>query len=170
MADRARDGIARRGGVLPLMLRSWWAPRRVYRDLRGMPDRALIVVLMIAMLINLLAQAPLNARLAHFDPEIPFVARMGGSILAVMFMFPLLAYGMAVMSIWANRGWRRRLRGPESRLALFWALLAVAPGMLLAGLVAGMIGSGPALGLVRLVTGVGFMFIWISGMIELADK
>ena len=43
-------------------------------------------------------------------------------------------------------------------------LLAVAPAMLLTGLVAGMIGPGPGLVLVQAITGIGFVMIWGAGL------
>ena len=52
----------------------------------------------------------------------------------------------------------------DSRLALFWALLAVSPAMLLAGLTAGLVGPGAALGVTRAVAGIGFLVIWGAGL------
>ena len=135
-----------------------------------MPDRVMLVVLMVAMLIFLVAQGPLNVRLAELDPSIPFDARMGGSMLAVLFMMPLLAYGLASLIAVVSRATPWRLEPRESRLALFWALLAVAPAMLLQGLVAGFIGPGPALTLVQIICGLGFLFIWGAGISALARR
>ena len=36
----------RRGGILPRILQSWWAPRRVVRGLSDMPERVKLIVLM----------------------------------------------------------------------------------------------------------------------------
>jgi hemoglobin-like flavoprotein len=47
-------------------------------------------------------------------------------------------------------------------IALFWALAAIGPLFLLQGLVAGMIGPGPALTLVTVVVGVAFLWLWIT--------
>lgn len=160
----------RRGGVLPRILQSWWAPRQVVRGLSDMPERVKLVVLMAAMLIFLIAQAPMHARDAQIDPSVPFDARMGGSLLAVMFMMPLLAYAGASLVALGSRAFPRRLDPEDSRLALFWALLAVAPAMLLSGLVAGLIGPGPALLLTNALTGAGFLVIWGAGIAALARK
>ncbi|MDN5567540.1 MAG: hypothetical protein L0G27_02105 [Paracoccus sp. (in: a-proteobacteria)] len=67
-----------RGGMVLRVIESWWAPRRVVRRLAGMPDRVMLVVLMLAMLISLIAQAPGNARAAQLDPSIPLDARRAG--------------------------------------------------------------------------------------------
>ena len=159
-----------RGGTLPRILQSWWAPRHVVRGLSDMPERVKLVVLMAAMLIFLIAQAPYHAREAQLDPSVPLDARIGGSALAVMFMMPLLAYALASLVALISRLFPRRLTPEDSRLALFWALLAVAPAMLLSGLVAGLIGPGPALMLTNGLTGVGFLMIWGAGMSALARK
>ncbi|MDS9468088.1 hypothetical protein RGQ15_10970 [Paracoccus sp. MBLB3053] len=153
-----------RVGIVPRIIESWWAPRRVVNSLRGLPDRALIAILMSAMLVFLIAQAPQHARDAYLDPSVPLQARMGGAMLAVMFMMPLLAYGLAALVSLISHIGPRPVDGHASRLALFWALLAVSPAMLLAGLVAGLIGPGPALSLTRAVAGVGFLVIWGAGL------
>ncbi|QRZ13993.1 hypothetical protein JWJ88_04855 [Paracoccus methylovorus] len=157
-----------RTGIVPRILESWWAPGRVVKSLRGMPDRALIVVLMAAMLIFLIAQAPGHARAAQLQPEVPLGARMGGALLAVMFMMPLLAYALAALVSALSRLTPWPVAPLESRLALFWALLAVAPAMLLAGITAGLVGPGAALGLTRAVAGLGFLVIWGAGLGALA--
>ena len=152
------------------MLQSWVAPRRVVRGLSGMPEGSKLAVLMAAMLIFLIAQAPGHARLAQLDPAVPFQARMGGALLAVMFMMPILAYGLAALASLLSRLTPWRLTPGDSRLALFWALLAVAPAMLLAGLVAGLVGQGSALALVQAVSGLGFLMIWGAGIAALARR
>lgn len=157
-----------RRGLLPRVIESWWAPRRVVRDLRGMPEGAMLAVLLAALAIFLIAQTPGHARAAQLDPQVPLAARLSGALLAVMFLMPLLAYGVAFLVSGLSRLGPRPLGAPESRLALFWALLAVAPAMLLAGLVAGLLGPGPVLGATRLVAGLGFLMIWGAGIAALA--
>lgn len=158
-----------RRGLLPRVIESWWAPGRVVRGLRGMPEGALLAVLLAAMAIFLIAQAPGHSRAAALDPSVPLDARLGGALLAVMFLMPPIAYAVAFLVAAVSRVGPRRLAASESRLALFWALLAVAPAMLLAGLVAGLIGPGPALTLTRAVAGFGFLVIWGAGMAALAE-
>lgn len=152
------------------VLESWWAPRRVVRGLRDMPDSAQLVVLMLAMLITLIGQAPGLARAAQLDPSVPLDARIGGAAMGTMFMMPLLAYAVAGLSGLLIRVTPWRLEARHARLALFWALLAVAPATLLAGMVAGLIGPSPALTLTRSVAGLGFLFIWGAGIAALARR
>lgn len=152
------------------VLESWWAPRRVVRGLRDMPDSAQLVVLMLAMLITLIGQAPGLARAAQLEPSVPLDARIGGAAMGTMFMMPLLAYAVAGLSGLLIRVTPWRLEARHARLALFWALLAVAPATLLAGMVAGLIGPSPALTLTRSVAGLGFLFIWGAGIAALARR
>ncbi|UXU74091.1 MULTISPECIES: hypothetical protein [unclassified Paracoccus (in: a-proteobacteria)] len=153
-----------RSGILPRILQSWWSPGQVVVSLRGVPDRGLVVVLMAAMLIFLIAQAPVHQRAAYLDPSVPFQARMGGALLAVMFIMPLLAYALAALVSVLSRLTPWPVAPRDSRLALFWALLAVAPAMLLSGLTAGLIGPGPALSLTQAAAGIGFLVIWAAGL------
>lgn len=135
-----------------------------------MPEGAKLVLLMAAMLIFLIAQAPMHARAAELDPRVPFEGRMGGALLAVIFLMPLLAYAAASLVALLSRLTPWRLEAGDSRLALFWALLAVAPAMLLWGLVAGLVGPGPAQMLTRALVGIGFVAIWAAGIAALARK
>lgn len=159
-----------RPGIVPLIVQSWRAPKTVFASLRGMPDRALIVVLMVAMLIFLIAQAPGHARAAQLDPLVPLSARMAGALFAVMFIMPLVFYLLASIMVGGLRLLRRRITPENSRLALFWSLLAISPAMLLAGLVAGLLGQGIALILCQTLAGLGFLYIWVAGLSTLSDK
>jgi len=142
----------------------------VVRGLAAMPDRVLLPVLMLAMLITLVAQTPGLSRAAQLDPSVPLDARIGGAALGTMFMMPLIAYAVAGLSGLLIRLTPWRLEPRHARLALFWALLAAAPATLLAGLVAGLIGPSPALTLTRTVAGLGFLFIWGAGIAALARR
>lgn len=155
---------------MPQILQSWWAPRRVVRGLAGMPEQVKLVLLMLSMLIILVAQAPGHARSATLDPSVPFEARMGGSLLAVMFLMPLIAYALAGVVSLLSKLTPWPVDQAASRLALFWALLAAAPAMLLAGLVAGLIGQGPALSVTRALSGIGFLVIWGAGLSALSRR
>ena len=95
---------------------------------------------------------------------------MAGALTAVLLMMPLVAYAVASLVALASRLTRWRLAAEDSRLALFWALLAISPAMLLAGLVEGLIGPGPALTITRLIAGIGFLFIWGGGIRALARR
>lgn len=159
-----------RAGIVPLIVQSWRAPAKVFAGLRGMPDRALIMVLMVAMLIFLVAQAPGHARAAELDPSVPLSARMAGALFAVMFVMPLVFYVLASLVASLLRLLGRRITAENSRLALFWSLLAVSPAMLLAGMTAGLVGPGLALMLCQALAGLGFLYIWGAGLLTLSEK
>jgi hypothetical protein len=106
------------------------------------------------------------SRAAFLDPTTPLEARLGGALLACLFILPLLAYGIAAISHLIARALGGKGTGFGARLALFWAMLAIAPAMLLQGLTAGFIGASPALWLVQTLVLVGFLWIWLSMMIQ----
>lgn len=166
MADPARLT----GGVVPRILASWRRPGRVVRGLAPVSEGALLAILMAAMVVFLIAQAPGHARAAVEDPSIPLGGRMAGAVMAVIFLWPLIAYAVAALSGFLAKlaGWH--IAPVDARLALFWALFAVAPAMLLSGLVAGLIGPGAALNVTSTITGLGFLFIWGAGFHALAER
>lgn len=135
-----------------------------------MPESAKLMTLMIAMVIYLIAQAPGNARAAQLDPSVPLDARMGGSLLAVMFLMPLVAYAVAAIVAVLSRLTPWRLTQENSRLALFWALMAVTPAVLLSGLVKGFIGPGLEYTATQVLSGAGFIWIWGAGISALARR
>lgn len=150
------------------ILRSWWHPRAVIRTKLAAgerEDRAL-AVLMAAALLLFVAQWPGLSRAAFLDPTTPLDARLGGALMACLFILPLIAYAIALISHLVARVFGGKGTGFGARLALFWAMLAITPAMLLQGLTAGFIGQSPALILVQTIVLVGFMWIWLSMLTE----
>ncbi|MCA0422516.1 MAG: YIP1 family protein [Proteobacteria bacterium] len=150
------------------MLRAWRHPRALIREKLGQgprEDRAL-ALLMAACGLLFVAQWPVHARAAYLDPTTPLDARLGGALLGSLFLLPLLAYAVAGLSHLVARAVGGKGQGFGARLAFFWALLAVAPVALLQGLVAGMIGPSPGLIAVQLLAGGGFLWIWLSMLVE----
>ena len=141
-------------------------PGRVLRDLLAMgqrEDRAL-AYLMAACALIFLAQLPRLAREAHLTgAELDML--MGGTLLAWVFIAPLMLYALAALA----RGIGRIVGGKGSmygaRLALFWALLASTPLILLHGLVAGFIGPGLELQGVGLIWLIVFVWFWGAGSV-----
>jgi hypothetical protein len=154
------------------ILHAWRAPRAALRRQLGGGEnegRALIY-LVVACLLFFIAQWPHLSRAAFEDPSIPLQARLGGALFGWMFVAPLFFYFVAAIShIFA-----RLLGGGgtwfTARLALFWSLLAVSPAVLLLGLVAGIIGPGPAQSATGLLFVAAFLYIWISSLIEAERK
>lgn len=140
-------------------------PGRVLpRLLAGGPreDRAL-AYLMAACVLMFIGQLPKLARQAYLTGE-DLNMLMGGALLGLVFIAPLLFYGLA----WLSHAVARLLGGKgtfwSARMALFWALLAASPLILLHGLVAGFIGPGPQLNIVGLAWFAAFLWFWGSGL------
>jgi len=141
-------------------------PGRVLHRLLGQgirEDRALIY-LMIGCLMVFVAQTPRLARQAYLTGE-DLAMLMGATLLAWLFIAPLVFYLLAGVVHLVARALGRKQSAFGARLALFWALLASSPIMLLWGLTAGFVGPGiemTGVGVLWLVT---FCWFWIGGLI-----
>ncbi len=143
---------------------TYWGPAAVIRKLLGQgtrEDRALVYV-MAGCLIVFVAQLPRLSRVAHLTGQ-DFQMLMGGTLLAWVFIMPLVLYILAFVARMIGRLLGGQGTGYGARLALFWAVLASSPLILLHGLVAGFIGAGPALTAVGLVWVSAFGWFWIGG-------
>ncbi len=150
------------------ILQTWRQPRVLIRRMldRGPDEGRALAILMGACALIFVAQAPRLAREAHLNPEVPLDARLGVTLFALIFMAPLMFYAIAGISHLVAR-----LLGGEgtwfgARMALFWALLATTPAMLLHGLAAGMLGPVSATTGLQLVVAVVFVTLWINMLIE----
>lgn len=150
------------------ILRAWAGPGTLIRDklAAGVREDRALAVAMGAGLLMFVAQWPRLAREAHLDPSVPLDARMGGTLLASIFILPLALYLVGAISHIIARALGGRGDWFGARLSLFWAMLSVAPAMLLHGLVAGMIGPGMATNLVGALVAFGFLYLWLSMLIE----
>ncbi|MES0824355.1 YIP1 family protein [Ruegeria sp. SCP11] len=140
-------------------------PGRVVRrllDLGEREDRALIFVMGFCV-VAFIAQLPSLARRAHLE-GLELNMLMGGALLGTVIILPLFFYALAFVSYGAARLVGGRGTSYGARLALFWALLASTPLLLLNGLVAGFIGPGPALTLVGAVWLGVFIWFWLAGL------
>lgn len=143
-------------------------PRRVVRRLLDMgprEDRAFIL-LIAACVILFVAQAPWQARLAHFDSSVPVEARLYWSGFFWVLIMPLVFYLVAFLTHGVARLLGATGTGFGARIALFWALLAASPISLLSGLLAGFVGAGVGLKLVGLLWVGVFGWFWLSGLYE----
>jgi hypothetical protein len=146
------------------ILALWRHPRRAFRaklDEGVREDRALAVLMGVCGL-SFVAQWPALARAAHLDPSVPLDARMGGALMGTIFVLPLLAYGLAGASHLAARAMGGQGSAYGARLALFWALMAATPAMLLMGLMAGLAGPGPGPAILGLALFAGFLWLWVT--------
>ncbi len=147
--------------VLRDIIASYAAPARVVaRKLAEGPreDRAL-AILMGALGLIFVSEWPGVLRDARLDHSVPIEGLMSGRLMALIFLAPLIFYGLAALLHLALRLCGAGGTWYGARLALFWSLLACTPLILVQGLVAGMIGPGPVL------TGLGLFvllgFLWL---------
>ncbi|WP_317054525.1 MULTISPECIES: YIP1 family protein [Roseovarius] len=142
-------------------------PRTVFRRLLDMGEnegRAL-AILMAGCAVFFVAQWPALSREAHLtDQELNPL--LGGSLMAWIFIAPLIFYAIAFVSQFVLRAMGGAVTGFATRLALFWAFLAASPLKLLHGLVAGFIGPGQALTIVGAIWLAVFLWFWVSNLRE----
>lgn len=150
------------------ILRSWRNPRAALRRqlASGATEGRALAYLMGACGLIFVAQWPRLAREAELAPEVPLDARLAGALLAIVFVLPLVFYGVAALSHLVARLFGGRGSWFGARLALFWTLLVTVPLFLLRGMVAGMIGPGPALVATETVVVAGFLIHWLLALAE----
>ena len=148
--------------------RTYRAPRAVLRNriAAGATEGRALAILMAGCLLMFVAQWPGLSRAAYADPSIPVEARIGGALMAWLFVMPLVFYIIAALTHVIARLFGGTASWLEARMALFWALLAAAPLWLLTGLVAGFVGQGPALIITASAAGVAFLIFWGAGLWE----
>jgi hypothetical protein len=147
------------------IVRSYVRPGQVMRRHLAMgrrEDRAL-AMLMVALGLIFLAEWPGLMRAANADPSVPFDARIGGALMAMVFVAPLMAYAIAGLSRLIARLFGGKGSWFGARLALFWALLAASPLMLLQGIAGGLLGPGRAETVMSWLVLAVFLWVWIGG-------
>jgi hypothetical protein len=149
------------------MLTTWRAPRAMLRRhlARGQSEPFAFTLLLVFLILTFVGQWPAAARDAFFANEPSAAPRILARALAVLATIPLW-YALAALGRIVARAFGGQGSWYGARIALFWALATVSPLMLLQGLVAGMIGPGPALWLVSSLTGVAFLWLWLTMLHE----
>ncbi|MFV2035604.1 MAG: YIP1 family protein, partial [Halocynthiibacter sp.] len=149
------------------IVESYRAPRRVLaRQLAaGVGEERALAYVMIACILFYVALLPSLARAAFENPQNgDFTNLAANAFIGAVLIAPLLFYGLAALGHLAALLLGGRGSWFSARLALFWALLAISPLMLLRGLVLGFIGQGTELTAVNILVGVLFLLIWVNGM------
>lgn len=147
------------------ILATYRAPGRVIAKRLAMgtrEDRAFAILLAGCVTI-FIAQWPRLAREAYLSGQ-ELNPILGGQLLVWIFIMPLAFYLLAMISQGILRLFKVYRSGFESRFALFWALLAIAPISLFRGLVGGFIGPGMAFDVVGVIALVAFFVFWFSGL------
>lgn len=152
--------------VVSDIVQSWRSPRSVIaRHLQRRPTEGFAFSLLVAfLLLAFVAQWPAMSRAAYLAPEAGLTQRMVAAGLALLASIPLW-YGLAGLShLVAHRfGGKGSYLG--ARLALFWALLSVAPLMLLQGMLSGFAGPGLLATAAGFVVLGGFLYLWLNMLI-----
>lgn len=145
------------------LVATWWRPRTILRQhlARGRSEPFAFSLLLVFLILAFVGQWPGAARAAFLAGETSAWPRIlpaaYGLLAAIPFLYGLAALGHLVARTLGGQGtWY------AARIALFWALAAVGPLMLLQGLVSGMIGPGPALTATTLVVGAAFLWLWAT--------
>ena len=149
--------------VIGDIVQAWTDPRGLIRAKTILPreDRALATVFGSCLLL-FVAEWPSMARQAASDPSVPFEARMGGALMAVIFVMPLVMYGVAWVSRLVAGALGGKGTGYAARMALFMALLAMTPLALIYGLAHGLQGPGFAANLTGAAAIAGFLWMWLA--------
>ncbi|MBB06205.1 YIP1 family protein [Pseudooceanicola sp.] len=126
-------------------------------------DRAL-AVLMAGCALLFVAQWPRLARQA-FETGAELDMLLAGSLMALIFILPLLFYGLAALSHLIGRVLGGQGDHHSARMALFWALLAASPAFLLHGLTQGFVGPGPQAAVTGALALAVFAWFWLAGLI-----
>ena len=150
--------------VVQDILRSYRAPGDVVlKRLSGVTESTALANLMGATLLIFAAQWPSMGREAHFDPSIPFEARIGAAILGVLFIFPLVSYVISGV-IWVVLRLFRPIGGLPVRFAFFWAMLAATPLWLAHGFLKGFLGTGVFIDIVGILVILAFLWVLFGGL------
>lgn len=147
--------------LIPDIVESWRAPARVVRRHleRTRSEAFVFTFLFTFLLVAFVAQTPYASRLAFFQPQVPLAQRLFATFLVLIASIPLwylvAALSRLVAMVFGGRGnWY------GARLALFWALVAITPAMLLMGLSLGFLGQGTQTNALGAGIGVAFVVLW----------
>jgi hypothetical protein len=149
------------------IVQSWRHPRLVLRQHLQRPraEAFAFALLLVFLILAFVAQWPVAARQSYEAGTPSVMPRLLALALAVAASIPVW-YGLAALSHLVARAFGGKGSWYGCRMALFAALVAVSPLLLLQGLTAGMIGPGNALIAVQVLVGAGFLYLWISMLIE----
>lgn len=145
------------------LVATWTRPRAILRQhlARGQSEPFALSFLLVFLLLAFVGQWPVAAREAFLAGEPSATPRIIAVAYGVLLLIPL-AYLVAALSRLVARVLGGQGTWYSARVALFWALAAIGPLFLLQGMVAGMVGPGPALTLVRVAVGIAFLWLWIT--------
>ncbi len=153
--------------LLAHIAQSYRHPRQALRAVVGgeaREDRAL-AVLMSACIVIFVSRWPLLAARAD-QSEATLQQLVGASLMAIVFIAPLILYLLAGLARLLARPFGGRASGYQARMALFRALLLASPLWLIEGALGGAVGPGIAQALAGAAALGAFVFYWGAGIRE----
>jgi hypothetical protein len=149
------------------LVATWRRPRAILRQhlARGRSEPFALSFLLVFLVLAFVGQWPVAAREAFLAGEPSATPRIVAMAYGVLLLIPV-AYLLAALSHLAARVMGGQGSWYAARIALFWALAAIGPLLLLQGMVGGMIGPGPALTAVTALVGLGFLWLWLTMLHE----
>lgn len=147
------------------IIATYRAPGQVVAKRLGMgtrEDRAL-AILMAGCVLIFIAQWPRLAREAHIAEQ-DLNPILASQLLVWVFIMPLVFYVLALVVFWLLRLFRQNITGFNSRFALFWAVLAIAPISLFRGLIGGFVGPDLLYDIIGVIGLLAFAWFWIAGL------
>lgn len=123
---------------------------------------------MAACIVAFVAQWPRLSREAHLT-DTDIMPLIGGALMGWVFMAPLFFYAVAFVSFLILKA-LGGTTGFRARMALFWALLAGSPIILLQGLVAGFIGPGTLNNIIGGLWLIMLLWFWMAGLSAARNK
>ncbi|GAA6150141.1 YIP1 family protein [Pseudooceanicola nitratireducens] len=133
------------------------------RRIAGEQESRALAILMAGCVLLFIAQWPRLSRQA-FETGAEVQMLIGGSLMALVFMLPLILYVLAGLSHAIARVFGGKATPYAARMALFWALLASAPVFLLNGLMEGFIGPSLQTSLTSALALAVFLWFWLAGL------
>lgn len=162
-------------GVAARIVAAWREPRRIAAAERadGPDEPRLLAYLLGGCLLLGLARLPVQLReaaagegpVAGANPTLLIVANAATMLFFVpLFLYAVAALLRALLALVGGTGdWR------ETRLAVFWSLLAAGPGFLLGYGIASLLtaaGAGAIAFIPRLAADLGWLRLWSAGLAE----
>lgn len=130
------------------------------QDAQGVSEPQTLFYGMLFGFLSFLAQLPVLSVLADRDGP-PLFALAAANLVAFLFFLPLMLYLLAGLSHVILARFGGSASWAQSRRALFWSALVVAPLILLSGLAAPLV-PRPIVVTAQLVTGAVFFWQWTA--------